>query len=87
MPTRATTHSERYGPNDWLTTYYKSTVWKATRLAYLANNRLCIDCKEEPATDVHHIVSPRVDRTKLNDTNNFMALCHSCHSRRTARGE
>ena len=36
------------------------------------------------ATDVDHIVPHRGDRDLFWDRNNWQALCHSCHSKKTA---
>ena len=65
--------------------------WEKFRIRYLQKHPLCMDCKAEhrlePSTEVHH-------KKKLRDypelkyaENNLMALCHQCHSKRTARGE
>ena len=68
---------------------YDST-WERFRAAYLSDHPLCQDCltedKIEPATDVHHIRKLRDGGERL-DPQNCMALCHACHSTRTARGE
>ncbi len=68
--------------------------WSAFRLRYLADNPLCMDClagigatPPAAAAEVHHI-RKLADYPNLKYTNtNLMALCHQCHSRRTARGE
>lgn len=63
--------------------------WQKIRALYLANHPLCVDCQKEgrltPATEVHHIVKVKNGGSDRED--NLMALCHSCHSRRTQRGE
>jgi 5-methylcytosine-specific restriction protein A len=58
-----------------------------TRTAFLREHPLCEDCYRRgiimPATDVDHIVAKR--RGGTDQWRNLQALCHSCHSRKTAR--
>lgn len=65
--------------------------WRKFKDAYLATNPLCCDCSTKglvrPAQDVHHI-KKMADHPELQyEESNLMALCKSCHSTRTARGE
>lgn len=63
--------------------------WKRFRAWFLQANPFCVDClpgRVEPATEVHHIHKLAAGGERL-DPSNCMALCHACHSRRTARGE
>jgi hypothetical protein len=69
-----------YGGGDPHNTYR----WQTVRRAYIQRNPWCVPCanqgKQTKATQVDHI-----------DTNpamfwfesNYMAMCHSCHSRKT----
>ena len=61
--------------------------WRRWRLMVLAEEPLCREClaagRVTPATDVDHIV-PLADGG-TNERGNLQALCHSCHSRKTAR--
>ncbi|WP_081451511.1 HNH endonuclease signature motif containing protein [Achromobacter piechaudii] len=62
-----------------------SATWQRLRASVLAGEPLCRDCSKrgsvEPATDVdHHDGDP-----SNNDMDNLVGLCHSCHSRKTAR--
>lgn len=63
--------------------------WRKLRKMQLAREPYCRDCEREwrveLATDVHHIIK-RGEGGK-DAFENFMSLCHSHHSRRTARGE
>ena len=55
--------------------------WQRTRRAYLRVHRYCEDCHTERSADVHHILS-RINGGG-DQWSNLMALCHSCHTRRT----
>lgn len=61
--------------------------WQRLRLMFLRANPLCVMCQEEgrvtAATDVDHILAKRDGGG--DDWENLQALCHSCHSRKTAR--
>jgi 5-methylcytosine-specific restriction protein A len=65
--------------------------WRKARLGFLSRNPLCKECLKndiiEPATDVDHVIPHRGDRKLFWDVNNWQALCHICHSKKTARGE
>ena len=67
---------------------YCTRAWVSARKAYLMANPLCVLCQREgrltPATDVDHIIPHRGDRRAFWDTSNWQALCHPCHSRKTA---
>lgn len=64
--------------------------WQAYRAAYLAANPWCLHCllagDSTPATDVDHVrpVAGQGD-PGFWDRGNHQPLCHSCHSRKTAR--
>ncbi len=68
---------------------YSDPRWKAASKAYLRTHPLCVDCGElgviEAATDVDHITPHKGDRKLFWDRSNWQALCHRCHSRKTAR--
>lgn len=55
----------------------------------LRSSPLCLDCAAQglttAATEVHHIIAKRDGGTDSED--NLMALCKSCHSKRTNAGE
>ena len=62
--------------------------WQKARKAFLLAHPLCEECKKQgryvAATDVDHIVPHRGDPALFWDQGNWQALCHSCHSRKTA---
>ena len=63
--------------------------WRRLRRMVLSRNPLCADCERHGrvtlATDVHHVVAKR-DGGK-DEMSNLEPLCHSCHSKRTGKGE
>ena len=64
--------------------------WQKYRKQFLIDNPLCVKCLEEgksvPATNVDHIEPVSgPDDPLFWDEDNHQALCHSCHSRKTAR--
>ena len=63
--------------------------WRMTRASYLKRHPLCYDCAQRKeykmASEVHHIIKVRDGGRNYDE--NLMALCKSCHSKRTARGE
>lgn len=60
--------------------------WRFIRFAYLKQHPLCVDClakgRTEPATDVDHIIAKA--KGGGDEWANLRALCHACHSRKTA---
>ncbi len=58
--------------------------WRKARQEYLKLNPLCVRCGA-PATDVDHIIPHRGNQALFWDVNNWQALCHSCHSRKTQK--
>src|SRR6185437_997332 len=63
-------------------------TWRKLRLAYLAQNPLCLDCTQQgrvtAAEEVHHEKTIQEAPHLRLDWSNLRALCHRCHSRRTA---
>lgn len=68
---------------------YADPRWQHARRAFLREHPLCCDCGElgavVEATDVDHVVPHRGDPKLFWDRSNWQALCHECHSRKTAR--
>jgi len=64
--------------------------WRKFRRWFLNCNPWCADCVEEsqqPAIEVHHVQKVREHPELRLKESNCLALCKSCHSIRTARGE
>ncbi|MDE2342931.1 MAG: HNH endonuclease [Betaproteobacteria bacterium] len=65
--------------------------WQRFRENFLSDHPLCADCENigrvTLAVEVHHVKKLRHRPDLRLDPENVMALCHSCHSARTARGE
>ena len=64
-------------------------AWRKARAGYLAHHPLCVHCLARghvtAATDLDHIVPHRGDEALFWDAgNNWQALCHTCHSKKTA---
>jgi 5-methylcytosine-specific restriction protein A len=57
--------------------------WREIRRAVIARDPICVSCMVERSTDVDHRV-PRA-RGGSDSPANLVGLCHSCHSRKTAR--
>jgi 5-methylcytosine-specific restriction enzyme A len=65
--------------------------WQTESKKYLAEHPWCEDCMKKGvftvATEVHHKRKHQGNSKLFWDKNNWQGLCHSCHSKRTARGE
>lgn len=63
--------------------------WQKVRLMVLHSNPLCVHCKQAgrltPASQVDHIRTIKDYPEGQYEIENMRALCHSCHSRRTAK--
>jgi len=64
--------------------------WQRYRKYFLAHNPLCCECERQgmikPATDVDHIQAVSGPSDPLFwEPSNHQALCHSCHSEKTAK--
>ncbi|TWT91412.1 HNH endonuclease [Neorhodopirellula pilleata] len=62
--------------------------WRRAAKEFLAEpaNHICKECGERIASQVDHIVPHRGDPKLFWSRSNWQGLCHSCHSRKTARG-
>lgn len=64
--------------------------WKARKAMHLQQSPLCLDCEAAgrvvPATDAHHVQRHNGDPV-IFWSSELMSLCHSCHSKRTSKGE
>lgn len=63
--------------------------WRRASKAFLAEHPLCVDCEARgqltPATQVDHIVPHKGDYQIFWDRSNWQGLCHSDHSKKTAK--
>ena len=61
--------------------------WQKARLAYLAQNPLCAQCRASgrivPATVVDHVVPHKGNSKLFWDSGNLQSLCKRCHDRKT----
>lgn len=69
---------------------YQTDKWrKDLRPAQLLREPFCRECAKRGrrvrATDVDHITDHKGDWAAFCDRSNLESLCHSCHSRKTAR--
>lgn len=73
----------------WRWLYFTSEWRDELRPTQLLCEPFCRECARRgirtPATDVDHIVDHKGDETLFRDPANLESLCHSCHSRKTAR--
>ena len=63
--------------------------WRRVRKRFLETHPLCVECLKEGryvrATDLDHIRAHRGDPKLFWDPSNWQPLCHSHHSKKTAR--
>lgn len=67
---------------------YDTQRWRRASRAFLAEHPMCLHCERagvwKLSTEVDHVVPHRGDEALFWDTGNWQALCHSCHSAKTA---
>lgn len=62
--------------------------YRRFRLIVLANRPVCEESAcSSPALDIHHVRRLAKHPSDLCRADQVLALCHSCHSKRTAKGE
>jgi 5-methylcytosine-specific restriction protein A len=63
--------------------------WQKVSKQYLDKHPLCVECQHEghigAATEVDHRIPHKGDQALFWDESNFQPLCHSHHSKKTAR--
>lgn len=73
----------------WRWMYFTDEWRKDLRPTQLMREPFCRECaragRRVRATDVDHIVDHKGDWTVFCNRSNLESLCHSCHSRKTAR--
>ena len=83
---KRTERSARAASWRWM---YGSAAWGALRAGRLVMAPFCRACAARGlrvrATDVDHIRDHKGDWDVFTDRNNLQSLCHSCHSRKTAK--
>lgn len=71
--------------------FYASPPWRRLRAFKLSLNPFCERCQEEgitvPATDVDHIKELREFPALGLEITNLRSLCHTCHSKKTAKAQ
>lgn len=64
-----------------------TSAWRRVSRAYLDAHPFCAECLRHgihtPATEVDHIKAWKGDRKLFWDENNWQALCHLCHTKKT----
>ncbi len=68
---------------------YKSARWSQARRNFLSQNPRCVDCGrlfDLTDLDLDHEIPHRGNYELFWDVNNWRTRCHSCHSKKTARG-
>lgn len=74
---RPTAHRRGYG-----------RAWQRARIGFLQQHPLCTHCAQQgitrAATVVDHIQPHHSEAARFWDSDNWQALCHRCHSRKTA---
>lgn len=56
----------------------RSPKWPRVRKAHLATRPKCVACGHK-ASQVHHVVSVKKDRTRELDPTNLASVCKWCH--------
>jgi 5-methylcytosine-specific restriction protein A len=81
--------AEQARPNYAIRRWYRTTRWRALRAQVLREAAYCCaECKQVVAAlEVDHRVRHGGDPRLFWDRANVQALCRSCHSRKTQRGE
>ena len=87
QPKRTSDRSEEAESWRWM---YRTPEWlDDLRPTQLLEQPFCAECAKRGcrvrATDVDHIVDHKGNWALFTDRSNLQSLCHSCHSRKTAR--
>jgi len=61
--------------------YLRHPRFRAIRITVMMRaGGVCEDCKEKPASEVHHLRYPKWGTFDVPE--NLVAICHSCHCKR-----
>jgi 5-methylcytosine-specific restriction protein A len=66
-----------------------TSKWRKASKAFLDKHPWCTECMKhyiyEAATETDHIIPHKGNMKLFWDKSNWQGLCHSCHSRKTAK--
>jgi len=85
--------ADRYAKASYAATHkwYGLERWQQLRAHVLREQPFCMVCRAQGqrivATDVDHVVKHDGEAARFWDVRNLQALCRSCHSEKTRRGE
>ena len=69
--------------------FYNAAQWRKFRAYVFSKRPLCEPCKQRgsivPATQLDHDVDRKDAPDRAYDESNVTPMCHSCHSRKTAK--
>ena len=86
-PKRSSDRSE--AAREWHKLYLLPVWIYDLRPTQLLQHPFCEECSKQGkrvrATDVDHRIDHKGDMALFTDRNNLRSLCHSCHSRKTAK--
>lgn len=64
--------------------------WANASKRFLKSHPFCVECNKNgqatPSTETDHVIPHRGNMALFWDPNNWQALCHSCHSKKTLAG-
>jgi 5-methylcytosine-specific restriction protein A len=86
-PQRRDPQAERQRQQQEHVRLYHTKRWERFRAARLMQDPVCQDCLQAPSEHVHHTTKVRDEPNNLCSYEHTLALCESCHSRRTPRVE
>ena len=61
--------------------FYQSAKYKRLRAEFLQEHPICAMCRENKATEIHHMGEEYWNEEDFYDTSMWTQLCHQCHSK------